>query len=48
MVVAQADGLPLLPDTSAALLDGIDGAWERAQLGATQAAAGDTISLDEL
>jgi hypothetical protein len=31
-----------------ALLDGIDGAYERARVGATQAAAGDTVALDEL
>lgn len=31
-----------------ALLDGIDGAYERAQVGATQAAEGDTVALDEL
>jgi hypothetical protein len=32
----------------ATLLDGIDGGWDRARLGVAQAAAGDTISLDEL
>lgn len=31
-----------------AVLDGIDGAWERAQLGSRQAAAGETIPLDDL
>ncbi len=30
------------------LLDGIDGAYERAQLGLAQARAGDTISVDDL
>lgn len=30
------------------LLDGIDGAYERAQLGRRQAAAGETVPLDEL
>ncbi len=30
------------------LLDGIDGAFERAQLGLRQAHAGQTVSLDEL
>jgi predicted transcriptional regulator len=30
------------------LLDGIDGAYERAQLGLTQANAGQTIPLNEL
>lgn len=30
------------------ILDGIDGAWERAQLGRQQAAAGDTVALDDL
>jgi hypothetical protein len=42
------DDLDPDPTNIAVLLDGIDGAWERAQLGAEQAAAGDTISLDEL
>jgi hypothetical protein len=32
----------------AELLDGIPGAFERAQLGLEQARAGETISLDEL
>ena len=36
------------PDTVVAVLDGIDDAWERAQLGRGQAASGDTIRLDEL
>ncbi len=30
------------------LLDGIPGAYERAQLGVRQAASGGTVSLDEL
>ncbi len=30
------------------LLDGIPGAFERAQLGLKQAAAGETVALDEL
>jgi predicted transcriptional regulator len=30
------------------LLDGIPGAYERAQLGLEQAAAGETVALDEL
>ena len=30
------------------LLDGIPGAYERAQLGLAQAATGETVSLDEL
>ncbi len=36
------------PANVAALLDGIDGAYERAQLGLRQAAAGETTLLDEL
>lgn len=32
----------------AQLLDGVDGAWERAQLGLEQASRGQTMSLDEL
>jgi hypothetical protein len=35
-------------DTVVAVLDGIDGVWDRAQLGRRQAASGDTLSLDEL
>jgi hypothetical protein len=30
------------------LLDGVAGAWERAQVGLGQARAGETVSLDEL
>jgi len=36
------------PRMITALLDGIPGAWERAQLGLRQAAEGKTIPLDEL
>jgi hypothetical protein len=36
------------PDNVVALLDGIDGAYERAQLGLREAAAGDTVALDDL
>lgn len=35
-------------DTVVAVLDGIDGAWDRAQLGRRQAASGETISLGAL
>ena len=35
-------------DTVVAVLDAIDGAWDRAQLGRRQAASGDTVSLEEL
>jgi hypothetical protein len=35
-------------DTVVAVLDGIDGAWDRAQLGRRQAASRDTVLLDEL
>lgn len=35
-------------DTVVAVLDGIGGAWERAQLGRRQAAADDTVALDDL
>jgi hypothetical protein len=41
----EADGDPR---NLAVLLDGIPGAFERAQLGQAQAAAGETIRLDEL
>lgn len=37
-----------VPTNVVAVLDGIDGAWERAQLGNRQAEAGKTISLDDL
>lgn len=36
------------PRNVAALLDGIDGAYERAQRGLDQAAAGETVPLDQL
>lgn len=36
------------PDNVVAVLDGIDGAWERAQQGIDQARTGDTIALDDL
>lgn len=36
------------PGTIVALLDGIDGAYERAQLGRRQAAAGETLAIDDL
>ncbi|MGH3443518.1 MAG: hypothetical protein ACRDUY_16035 [Nitriliruptorales bacterium] len=36
------------PENVVAVLDGIDGAFERAALGRRQAAAGETIPLDEL
>ena len=36
------------PGNVVALLDGIDGAYERAQIGLRQAAAGETVSLDDL
>ncbi len=36
------------PTNVVALLEGIDGAFERAQLGLRQADAGETIPLDEL
>lgn len=35
-------------DTVVSVLDGIDGAWERAQLARQQATAGDTIALEDL
>lgn len=36
------------PDVVAVVLDGIPGAWERAQTGRRQSAEGDTVALDEL
>jgi hypothetical protein len=36
------------PANVVAVLDGIDGAWERAQLGSRQADVGDTVPLDDL
>ena len=35
-------------DTVTAVLDGIDGAWNRAERGREQAASGETIGLDDL
>ena len=42
--------LDVTPDTDSVLqvLDGIYGAWERAQLGLRKADDGDTVTLDEL
>jgi hypothetical protein len=36
------------PDNVVAVLDGIDGSFERAELGRQQADTGETISLDDL
>jgi predicted transcriptional regulator len=36
------------PRNVVAMLDSIDGAWERIQLGAAQARSGETIPLDAL
>lgn len=36
------------PASVVAVLDGTEGAWERAQIGNRQAKAGETISLDDL
>lgn len=36
------------PGTVVTVLDGIDGAWERAELGREQAATGDTVPLENL
>lgn len=36
------------PDNVMAVLDGIDGAFERAELGRRQAAAGETVPLEDL
>jgi len=48
LLSSAIDELDPDPANVADLLDGIDGAFERAQLGAQQAASGDTIALDEL
>jgi len=48
LLIGAIDDLDPDPTNVAALLDGIDGTFERAQLGAEQAAAGETIALDEL
>lgn len=36
------------PDTVVAVLEGIDGAYERADRGRAQAQAGETVALDDL
>lgn len=48
LLSSAIDGLDPDPVNVAEMLDGIDGAFERAQLGAEQATTGDTITLDEL
>jgi hypothetical protein len=48
LLTSAIDELDPDPVNVVTLLDGIDGAYQRAQLGLEQAAAGDTVSLDEL
>jgi hypothetical protein len=48
LLTSAIDDLDPDPANVVALLDGIDGAYERAQLGLDQAVSGDTIPLDEL
>ncbi len=48
LLSSAIDGLDPNPASVVSLLDAIDSAFERAQLGAEQAAAGHTIALEEL
>jgi hypothetical protein len=48
LLTSAIDELDPDPVNVVTLLDGIDGAYQRAQLGLEQAAAGDTVPLDEL
>ena len=48
LLSSAIDDIDPAPDTVVGVLDGIDGAWERAELGRRQKAAGDTIPLSEL
>jgi hypothetical protein len=48
LVTSAIDANDPDPTNVVALLDGIDGAYERAQLGLRQATAGETVPLHEL
>ena len=48
LLSAALDDVDPDPEHVTELLDGIPGAYERAQLGLAQARAGDTIPLDDL
>lgn len=48
LLSSAIDGADPDATTVLAVLDGIDGAWERAQTGRRQAAAGDTVELEDL
>ena len=48
VLVLLSQGGDLDGETATRILDGIDGAYERAQLGLEQARAGRTTSLDDL
>ena len=48
LLSSAIDGADPDATTVLAVLDGIDGAWERAQEGRRQAAAGDTVALEDL
>ena len=45
-LISRSRGLDVEPAT--AVLDGVGGAWERAQLGLEQARTGETTLLDDL
>jgi hypothetical protein len=48
LLSSALDAADLAAETVAAMLDGIPGAYEQAQLGHRQALAGDLVPLDEL
>lgn len=48
LLSSAIDDIDPAADTVVGVLDGIDGAWERAELGRVQAASGDTIPLSDL
>ena len=48
LLSSAIDGVDPDAATILAVIDGIDGAWERAQIGRAQATAGDTVSLEDL
>lgn len=48
LLSSAIDDADLDADSFARVLDGIDGAWERAQLGRRQARTGEIVALEEL
>lgn len=48
LLASAIDDADPAPDSVVAVLDGIEGAWERSQQGRRQAASGETVPLSDL